>query len=385
MPRRWRGALILMGLSAVIAVAAAEVGVRWLVPVPDQFFEGDSVVGVRHIAGKTGRWASPEFDVRVRINRHGFRDRERTEAKATGTRRIVVLGDSMTEALQVPLETSFPAVLEARLGGGRAPVEVLNLGVSSTGTGQQYLLFRERGRRYAPDVVVLMFFTGNDFRNNSRALDGDPALPYPLVGADGRLARDADGAPRFSAARPGRPLRQFMREHLASYRFFAPHWRAVGPLAARLPGLSTRDANAQVSADEDASNGLYRHAPSPAWREAIDVTLELLADLEREVRRAGAALVVSVIPGPWEVSESWRRSRPPMTGPGWDVAHPERVLLETLRARGVPALSLREPLQRETEGGAEVFFAQDGHLNARGHDVVGRALAGALRERRLVD
>lgn len=380
--------MILAGLYAVVIAVTAEVGVRWLVPVPDQFFVSDPVVGLRHIAGRAGRWTSSEFNVPVRINQLGFRDRERTEAKPAGARRIVVLGDSMTEALQVLLDESFPAVVEARLGGARTPVEVLNLGVSATGTGHQYLLFRERGRRYAPDVVVLAFFTGNDFRNNSRALNPDTALPYPVVGPDGRLARAADGTPRFTPARPTGAVRQFLREHLASYRFFAARLRGIGPWTARLPRLfaaGDASANAHAATDEETSRGHYRQEPSAAWREAMDVTFELLADLEREVRAASAALFVVVIPAPWELSTRWQRDHAAMSEPGWDVERPERLLLETLQARGVPALSVRERLRAEMDRGNDVFFAEDGHLNARGHRAIGVALAVALRERRLVD
>jgi lysophospholipase L1-like esterase len=379
--RRWRLWLILASLYAVIIVIATEVGVRWLVPVPDQFFVSDPVVGIRHIAGRSGRWTSPEFDVPVRINQLGFRDRERTEAKSVGTRRIVVLGDSITEALQVPLEATFPAVTEARLAGGRTPVEVLNLGVSATGTGQQYLLFHERGRRLSPDVVVLAFFTGNDVRNNSRALNPDTALPYPVIGPEGRLAREPDGTPRFSPVQSTGSVRQFLRERLTSYRFFAARSRGIGPLTARLPRFFTAadaSANAHTAADEETSLGHYREAPSPAWREAYDATFELLADLEAEVRRAGAVLFVVVIPAPWELSVKWQRV--PMTGSGWDLERPERALMEILRARHVPALSVRNLLRAEMERGNDIFFAADGHLNPRGHRIIGEALAAVLRE-----
>jgi lysophospholipase L1-like esterase len=362
---------------------ALEVGVRWLVKVPDQLFMTDPVVGVGHIPGKTGRWTSTEFDVPVRINRDGFRDRERTEAKPAGTRRIVILGDSFAEALQVPLEESFPALLEAQLGGGRAPVEVLNLGVSSTGTGQQLLVFRDHGRRYAPDLVVLAFFTGNDFRNSSRVLDGDPVLTYPVIGPDGRIARDAEGQPRFTAVRSTGALRQFLREHLASYRFFAPRVRSIGPLTAWLPWLfTTGSATATVDGGPDESRD--GPGPSKAWRQAVDVTLELLGDLQREVERAGARFFVVVIPAPWEVSAG---PPPGLTAsvPGWDLDRPERAVLETLARRGVPAVSVRERLRTETERGHAVFFAQDGHLNADGHRAVAEVLSAALRGHVLAD
>ena len=52
-------------------------------------------------------------------------------------------------------------------------VEVLNFGCDGYGTAQEFILLRDRVWRYAPDVVVLAVFTGNDIRNNSLVLEGD--------------------------------------------------------------------------------------------------------------------------------------------------------------------------------------------------------------------
>ena len=46
------------------------------------------------------------------FNAHGFRDYERTYQKPEDTFRILILGDSYTEALQVSLEKTFSAFLE---------------------------------------------------------------------------------------------------------------------------------------------------------------------------------------------------------------------------------------------------------------------------------
>ena len=70
------------------------------------------------------------------FNAHGFRDYERSYTKPKGTFRILVLGDSYVEALQVALENSFPALLEKKLNENSTSTkfEVLNLGQSGFGT-----------------------------------------------------------------------------------------------------------------------------------------------------------------------------------------------------------------------------------------------------------
>ena len=50
----------------------------------------------------------PSYQQRIRTNNLGMRDRDRSVDPASGDTRVLVLGDSFMEALQVPYEDSFP-------------------------------------------------------------------------------------------------------------------------------------------------------------------------------------------------------------------------------------------------------------------------------------
>jgi hypothetical protein len=69
----------------------------------------------------------PQFGRWVRTNEWGLRDRSHALEKPDGTFRILVLGDSFMEALQVDFEESLPHLLEtglsARIGHS---IEVIN-------------------------------------------------------------------------------------------------------------------------------------------------------------------------------------------------------------------------------------------------------------------
>src|SRR5262249_43018693 len=127
---------------------------------------------------------------RVRINAAGYRDRERTYAPEESAVRVAVLGDSFTEALQVSLPEMFTQRLEAALGA-----EVLNLGVSGYSTDNELRLFRARAAGYHPNVVLLVFFVGNDVLENGAMLylkdpHGLPPKPWlETAGASPGLAR----------------------------------------------------------------------------------------------------------------------------------------------------------------------------------------------------
>jgi lysophospholipase L1-like esterase len=360
-PRR---IVLLAGLCAVTAAIALEAGVRLFVPMTDEFFRPDPVAGLLHIEGREGRSVSREFDVRVRINADGFHDRERARAKAPGTRRVVVLGDSITEAFQVPLDDTFTARLERRLATDGRAVEVLNLGVSALGPPQEYLVYRAYGARYAPEVVVLTFFTANDFSDSLPELGGRAYLRYPVVGAGGTLARTADGEVAFTVPVAPSRARQWLRTHVASYRFVRERVLPLGPAAA--------------IANDDVMLESYRDPLPERWQRATRVALLMVEELERAVRRDGARLVVLIVPAPWEVDGAYRARRAALRAAAVDWSRPERRLQDGLRARSIAVVSVSEAFAAAIARGARLYFPEDGHLTAAGHALVAERMAAAL-------
>jgi lysophospholipase L1-like esterase len=357
---------LVAAVSLIAAIAALEVGARWVVPLSDEFFRSDPVVGIHHIEGRTGRWVSPEFDVRVTINSAGFRDRERAREKPRGVRRVIVLGDSMTEAFQVPLEATFAARLESTLHAREPRVEVLNMGLTAIGPAQAYLLYHARARAYSPDVVVMMLFMGNDFRNSSFELEGKPYLRYPVADDANRLVRDASGDVRFTApTRPGR-VREWLRTHAASYRFVRDRL---------MPGIATQ---ALANAPSDDVLGLYRQPLSASWRRAVDVTLAILTELDRAVQADRARLIVFVLPAPWEVDPSYVVAGGGAAG-GIDYRAAEERAAAWLRARGIAVVSGRERFADDIARGGRPYFARDGHLTPHGHALVAERLADVVK------
>ncbi len=95
--------------------------------------------------------------VPVVVDSIGLRSPEVATPKPAGTRRVLVLGDSVTFGAGVPEEQTFSRRLEAQLRSELAcPVEVVNAGVSGYGTVEEADLFEEVGLALAPDVVIVL-------------------------------------------------------------------------------------------------------------------------------------------------------------------------------------------------------------------------------------
>lgn len=78
------------------------------------FHEAHETRGIALRAHAKG-WQKVEGQAYIKINSSGFRDTEHPLKKPADTFRIAVLGDSMTEALQVPLNKTYCSLLQEEL------------------------------------------------------------------------------------------------------------------------------------------------------------------------------------------------------------------------------------------------------------------------------
>jgi lysophospholipase L1-like esterase len=110
------------------------------------------------------------FEVEMVISKQGFRDRE-FGPKEDDEFRILMLGDSFTMGLTVPLDETFVKGLEGLLGAEELPgrVTVINSGIPGSGPLQQLGLLRKAGLALEPDLVVLQVYSGNDAANSLEA------------------------------------------------------------------------------------------------------------------------------------------------------------------------------------------------------------------------
>lgn len=373
-----------VAVTAVIAtLLLLEGAVRWFHLLPDRFWEPDPVLGSRLIPGKEGWWTQEEreFVVRVRINADGFRDVSHRLERTPGTTRILLLGDSFVEAMQVPLEATVGRRLEAELRARGHAAEVISMGVSAFGTAGELLLYRQRGRRYHPDLVVLAFYPGNDVRNNSPDLED---VLVPQYGTDGDILRLV---PRRRQSRRGGWLGHSKLYRYARWLLLTRHPGLVGWLHeagwtdARPPFGERRQDGIPTD------YGVYAVNLEGAWEEAWEHTRRMLDRLAAEVREDGARLAVIVVAGREQVEPGvWDEilaSYPAMRHRAWDLDGPTRRLLRWCENRSVPCLDLTPAFREKRRQGIPLHFRHDGHWNAEGHALAARVTAPFL-ERLLV-
>lgn len=258
------------------------------------FYELDFVTGWKLRAGASG-WQTAEGDAFVEINALGMRDKARTVEKPAGRLRIAVMGDSFVEAMQLPLEKTFPALMERQVAEcvGK-PVEALNFGVTGYGTAQELLAYRHRAAAFAPEVVVLVVFAGNDLYNNVRALNptNADAAPYFRLGGDGGL----EFVEAF--AEEGKPgpatvwMRARFRELHGSSRLVQLGTEAYYNYQRRKGRAADQTRIAQAYGKDYMEWLAYVPPRDEAMRESWIVTQKLLVQFRDEVQRDGRKFVL---------------------------------------------------------------------------------------------
>jgi hypothetical protein len=366
--------LVLMGIA--LGACLLEVTVRVFYPASDFLWRWDSRIGMTLVPGLRGRSVKPGlFDVQVAVNSAGFRDREHLIEKPAGTKRIVLLGDSFVEAIQVPFEDSVTVQLENRF---KANTEVINFGVSGSGTARQYLALREYALRYKPDVVLL-FFVGNDISDNSQELQGRSYVPYPQTTADGKLARDENGQPVFTPFADESsllaPITGLLQNHWKSYRFVREainNSPGVNQLLYNLKLMSTPpDAVSNPGGDNFGFYEIYRLQQKPAWAAAWNVTEELLVAVRDLAEANGAKFGVVLVPAAWEVyPELWNNiltKMPAMREAALDLEQPSKRLSSSLAQHGVNVVSLLPEIRKHAPNSPPLYVKDDAHWTSAGH------------------
>ena len=375
------GALAIGG--GVVALLVAELGLRAVGFSDPVLWTYDDITGSKLRPGATG-WQRREGEAFITINSDGLRDREHSRAKPPNTIRVAILGASMAEALQVPIEKNFSSVLERELKScrvfGDREVEVINFGVSGYGTAQELLTFRHRVAAYSPDVTILAFTPAHDVRNNSKELEPLKLSPFFSV-QDGKLILDDSflNNPDYVSFKSSFDARQI----LFNLRTFQLLRRLKFVLQQQKSDMGDAGRDTALDIGKDGS-GFLPPTTRP-WIDAWQITERLIATMRDEVVARGGRFLLFSIPVGVQVHPNPEvRNRLARELKVDDLWYPERRIREFADREKIDAVLVGEAFQGQAEKnqiylhGFKNAQLGTGHLNETGHKMIGEALAKHL-------
>jgi lysophospholipase L1-like esterase len=375
-------------LAVLVPLAALEASLRIYGPFlpgrysPHMYSAPHPLYGFARVPDMVGWVKSEEFLSRVAINSHGLREREIDYPKPPGTRRVLVLGDSFVEGVQVKPEETFTRALESILRtDAPGPVEVINAGSGGWGTAQEFEFLRHEGLQYQPDVVVLVFYTGNDVTDNSFRIKGNVRnfrKPYYAM---------RDGTLELQPWTPRKPPSQAEIDALNRELYL---WNVfqTGVLARFRPSQDTANVD---DMEEEIRNTLVDHEirvfsanQNRAWQESWEVTEALFVAARDLAEAAGARFLLVNAPTIWQIyPDQWEsfRAANGLRNDGWDLGTARRRLTDLSDRQAVEYLDLAPSLELAGQAGQPLYFTRDFHWTAAGHRVVAEALAQRIEER----
>jgi hypothetical protein len=392
-----RARLLLLLVTVLLCLAVIEIGLRIAGFSYPEFYVVDARRGYALRPSVEG-WYRKEGEAYVRINSEGLRDREHNKVKPSNTLRIAVLGDSYTEALQVPFENSFCAVLERKLrecqNDGR-DVEVINFGVSGYGTAQELLTLRDQVWQYSPDMVMLAITTNNDISDNVRELKRVDQIPY-FVWRDDALVEDQSflqtSGFKWRRSFVGSCGRWF-REHLRvvqgidlAIRNYKTSRAIKASQAAQSPSPNQVESSSPSGSREPApvtdigiDNQIYREPADPVWNNAWRTTEALIKTMSSEVSAHGASFLVVTLSNGIQVTPDPRTRTAFLQKVGaTDIFYPDKRIHDFCDRQRIPVFTLGPSLQRYAET-HNVFLHGFGDSLGNGHwNVLGNQVAGEL-------
>lgn len=376
---------IRMGLftaSLLLALLAFEVAVR-LVGVdfnPNPNWRFHSTLGWTQEKSMEYQITVDGDPVRIQFNSIGFRDVEHTLEKPRGTRRIVLLGDSFSEAIQVNLEETYWHRLQTLLNRNSVERwEVINLGVGDWGNAQAYLALTQIGLDYSPDLVISQIFPLNDICNNTIELAGlcksqnDLYRPYFVDSPQGLKIAHVQS------------IRHFLRRNLVTFgvlekALMVARQQSQGQSVEELHQMRIRERG--LPGDPllftYARDGAQIGPVSKGWQ----ITELILQKTEEECRKRGIPWVPVVIPFEARVGPGWDRFAQSFTNIEMEQDYPEKRLGRLFRQMGVPHVFLKPVFEEHSEA---FFPGRGGHLNPVAHQLAAQAIHEALADSSLLE
>ena len=373
--------ILILLFTLVFFAVIFEVGVRIFSNEGRKIVFLDAQIGTIRKPNSKFQQVLTQETITYRTNSIGFVDDEHEVEKPKDTKRLLFLGDSYTEALQVAFEKNFHQLIEKKYNSLdiAQKIEVMSMGMSGFNTAQELIAYRKYGKGFKPDVVVLMFTLGNDVSGNSSELFYSKTKPF----------FDVIGEKLVQTHTPQRYESSFFKKIFTDY-LEAPRFiynkANKNPIFAQLFSAS-HNTGAEKKEDKELStpdNAVFLSLKNPplVWQKAWDITIKLIQTIHEETKQNGAQFVFILVPTdaqifPERVKKIIEQSDSAID---YDLSLSDGVLNKLAQDNHFFYYSLAEALKPLGDN----IGIPDGHFSYQAHEIVSEAILNFLKSNNIL-
>jgi hypothetical protein len=380
------GKLLLALTATALTLAACEWIVRLRYPeygIPvfttKLFTEYDPLLGWRKIPNFHGAHVQEEYTIVERFNSKGLRGPEYSYEKPEDEYRIIVLGDSFTKGYTVEFKDLFTELLKQNLNAElETSIEVINTGTGGYSTDQELLFFRTEGKKYEPDLVILLY-CDNDTEMNTKAnykywKRGEKPL-FELV--DGTLSLKSTPNKTWDRQEEAEKDRA-QHEHDYKERFVL--WKPETWYLYRLVRhVMSHRSNGIIPAEGPIEPDTNDMSEGRAWTDTgyrgdksdWIMTEALMARIKKETSDIGAEFLLFNIPNKKDIHGS--------NPPNYATENNLRVLSHRRDIAFIPTVdTFRKQASLLAPSGRRLYWKKDTHWTAEGHRLTAQILTQHL-------
>lgn len=369
--------------SFLICLLLLEVVVRLFFPSPKTPVIFDETIGFKHPPNSNITVFVQGNKIENKVNSLGFLDQDHSYQKTPGVYRIVFLGDSMTEATNVQRQETFSKILEGKLNQiYKDRIEVINLGINGFGTAHEYLTLQEYGLKFSPDLVVLVFYVGNDIENNYYKLTSSIDPAFDVI--DGELVQIRSPAPL-----KGGKLRKILSGYLQFPRFLTHQFSKISFFKNFLIEINLINAVKDLPANEGIpfSIRLFSEFFNKETEKLWQITQALIFQIKNTSENNDADFLVIILPIPEQqdsqLFEPIIKKYPELADIDMDLDLPQKTLKNYLADKKINYLDLLPGFKKIKD---DLYFPPEdgGHYNIFAHKVVAEMIFEYFQDKNLI-
>lgn len=309
-------------------------------------------------AHRTVHMRCPEFTTTVTTNSSGFRGPEFPSKEHPGHKRVLFLGDSFVEAMEVEENERFPRLIDDALGES---ADAVILGYAGSSPVHALAYYRHIGRTFNPDLVVHAFYVVNDILEESKEI----AVPADAEHVTLRLHPDENWRLWLG------------RNSLLVQMLYDRVYRPLVLLGSDTVVTAQKAAGPFYKFTKEGGRMLEEVR---AWENTIAVMKTLRAEAEAD----GARFMIIVIPPYFSVHEERKEELmrivgDTVPGEGWEFDLVQQRLLQEFAKAGLRVVDPTAALRAGVLPEERVYFAEDPHITKKGHRIVAEEALSLVR------